>query len=269
MTDESNGMREMNQRLPEAAEVATGLTDLAALLLGVEDVEEALSHLARMAVVVVPDGPSCGITVIRDGQFTTVVYSGGVPASVHEAQYQYGDGPALEAVRSRAPVVVQDLAAEKRWDGFPPAAVAAGVRGVYAHPLLAGEEVVGALCLYAHEPNLFPEPVQRVAIQFVEPAAVLLGGVLNRVSQAELIKELRTGMSSRATIDQAIGIMMAQRRCGPQEALAALRKISNDRNIKLRDVASGLIESMAEGGAARPPRRDGQRRDGRPRAPGS
>ena len=249
-------MPEMKQRSERPAEVATGLTELAALLLRVEDVEEALSHLARMAVVVVPDGPSCGITVVRDGNFTTVVFAGGVTASVHEAQYQYGDGPALEAMRSRTPVVVQDLAAEKRWNGFPPAAVAAGARGVYAHPLLVGDEVVGALCLYAHEPDLFPEPVQEVAIQFVEPAAVLLGGVLHRVGQAELIDQIRSSMSSRAVIDQAIGIMMAQRRCEPEEALAALRKISNDRNIKLRDVAAGLVESVAGRGAARPPRRD-------------
>ena len=237
-------MPEMKHHLEQAAEVAPGLTELAALLLRVENVEDALSHLARMAVVVIPDGPSCGITVVRDGNFTTVVYAGGVPASVHEAQYQYGDGPALEAMRSRTPVVVQDLAAETRWDGYPPAVVAAGVRGVYAHPLLVGDEVVGALCLYAHEPNLFPEPVQKVAIQFVEPAAVLLGGVLHRVGQAELIGELRSGMSSRAVIDQAIGIIMAQRRCGPEEALAALRKISNDRNIKLREVAASLVESI-------------------------
>ncbi|MBO0708810.1 MAG: GAF and ANTAR domain-containing protein [Candidatus Dormibacteraeota bacterium] len=244
----------MNEQLPDAAGITTGLTELAAMLLRVEDVEVALRHLARMAVVVIPDGPSCGITVVRDGKFTTVVYSGSVPASVHEAQYELGDGPGLAAMRERAPVVVQDLAAEPRWDGFPAAALKAGAHGVYAHPLQIGDEVVGALCLYAHERNLFPEPVQRVAIQFVEPAAVLLGGVLRRVSQAELIEQMRLGMASRAVIDQAIGIIMAQRRCGPEEALNVLRKISNNRNIKLRDVAAELVRSIAGRDPLRPPR---------------
>ncbi len=247
----------MRQRLPDTAEVATGLTELAALLLTVEDVEEALRHLARMAVVVIPDGPSCGITVVRDGKFTTVVYSGAIPASVHEAQYEYGDGPGLEAMRTRAPVIVQDFAAEHRWPGFTATALSAGARGVYAHPLQIGDEVVGALTLYAHERNLFPEAVQRVAVQFVGPAAVLLGGVLARVSQAELIEQLRSGLSSRAVIDQAIGIIMALRRCGPGEALDSLRKISNDRNVKLRQVAADLVGSVA--GATTDPRRDGPR----------
>ena len=247
----------MSERFPEAAEVATGLSELAALLLKVEDVEEALRHLARMAVVVIPDGPSCGITVVRDGKFTTVVYAGGVPASVHESQYEHGDGPGLEAMRTRAPVVVQDLAAERRWAGFPEAALAAGAHGVYAHPLQIGDEVVGALNLYAHERNLFPEDVQRVAVEFVEPAAVLLAGVLHRLSQAELIEALRFGMSSRAVIDQAIGIMMAQRRCGPDEAIAVLRKMSNDRNVKLRDIAAGLVRSIAGRETSEPPHQPG------------
>lgn len=248
----------MSERPPEAAEITTGLTELAAMLLRVEDVEDALHHLARMAVVVIPDGPSCGITVVRDGKLTTAVYAGAVPASVHESQYEFGDGPALAAMRERTLIVVQDLAAEHRWDGFPGAALKAGAHGVYAHPLQIDGEVVGALCLYAHERNMFPEAVQRVAVQFVEPAAVLLSGVLHRVTQAELIEQMRAGMASRAVIDQAIGIVMAQRRCAPGEALNILRKISNDRNIKLRDVAAALVQSIAERDPGRPPyRRNG------------
>jgi GAF domain-containing protein len=235
----------MSELRPEHSEITPSLTELAALLLSVENVEEALRHLARMAVVVIPDGPSCGITVVRDGRFTTVVYAGAVPASVDEAQYERGDGPCLQAMRTQTPVIVQDLAVEERWEGFPAAALAAGAHGVYAHPLEAGGEVLGALNLYAHERNLFPEPVQRIAMQFVEPAAVLLSGVLRQISQAKLIDELRSGMSSRAVIDQAIGIIMVQRRCGPQEALGVLRRISNDRNVKLREVAAGLVEGLA------------------------
>ena len=247
----------MSESWQGQAEITTSLTELAALLLSVENVEDALRHLARMAVVVIPDGPSCGITVRRERTFTTVVYAGSVPASVDEAQYEQGVGPCLEAMRTNSPVVVQDLATETRWAGFSAAALAAGAHGVYAHPLQADGEAIGALNLYAHEPNMFPEPVQRVAMQFVEPAALLLSGVLHRLSQAELITQLNTAMSSRAVIDQAIGIIMAERRCGSEEALGVLRKVSNDRNIKLRQVAAGLVGAVAAGDRAagrRPPR---------------
>jgi GAF domain-containing protein len=228
--------------------IASALGELIALLLTVENLEKALHHLAEMAVAIIPDGPSCGITVIRNGQATTAVYAGSIPKSVHDDQYQRGDGPCLEAARTERVIVVQDLAAEKRWNGFPAAAVAGGARGVYAHPLKVSGDVSGALNLYAHEPNLFPDPVQRVAVQFAEPAGLLLDGVIQRLGQDEVIAQLNDAIASRTVIGQATGIIMAQRGCSPDEALNVLIKISNDRNIKLREVARVLVEAYGPGG---------------------
>lgn len=239
----------MGEPLPDAGQLTEGLTEMAALLLAVEDMNEALSHIARIAVAVIPDGPSCGITVIRDGQLVTDVYEGSVPAWVHNSQYERGDGPCLQALRTRSEVVVQDLAAEERWRGWSPVALEGGAHGVYAHPLEVGGDVLGVLGLYAHEPDLFPEEVRRIAAQFATPAALLLAGVLRRLSQDEVIAQLHAAMSSRSVIDQAIGIVMAQRRCGPEEALGALRRMSNDSNVKLRDVAANLVASLAVGGS--------------------
>lgn len=237
----------MSEPFEDQAELAPGLTQLTSLLLSVENVEEALRHLARMAVVVIPDGPSCGITVNRHGRLTTIVHAGSVHASIRDLQYESGEGPCLEAMRSRSPVVVQDLTAEQRWGEFTRAAVVAGVYGVCAFPLEAFGEVVGGLSLYAHEPDLFPEPVQHIAAQFVEPASLLLAGVLRRLSQAELIDRLRAALVARGVIDQAIGIIMAHGRCRPEEAFGVLRKVSNDRNVKLRKIAADLVEAVATG----------------------
>jgi hypothetical protein len=131
--------------------------------------------------------------------------------------------------------------------GFPPVALAAGAHGVLAHPLEAEGRVIGVLNLYAHERDLFPEPVQRIAKQFVDPAALLLSGVLQRLTQAEIIARLTAALGSRAVIDQAIGIIMARRACSAEEAFAVLRRMSNDRNVKLRDVAAALTEAATTG----------------------
>jgi len=104
------------------------------------------------------------------------------------------------------------------------------------------------LCLYAHESGLFPAPVQRIAAQFAEPAALLLDGVIRRVSQEQVIAQLHDAIETRTIIGQATGIIMAQRRCAPDEALSVLVKISNDRNIRLREVARMLVEATASGG---------------------
>jgi GAF domain-containing protein len=233
------------------ADLASGLTQLATLLLSVEDVEDALRHLARMAVVVVPDGPTCGITVRRRGRYTTIVHAGSIPASVHELQYTVGQGPCLEALSSGTPVVAQDLAAEHRWGDFPRQALATGAHGACAFPLEADGQVVGALNLYTHQPGLFPEPVQQIAAQFVEPASILLAGVLRRLSQAETILQLRVALATRGVIDQAIGIIIARRHCSPERAFQILRKVSNDRNIKLRAVAADVVRTASAGDQVR------------------
>ena len=235
----------MHDQEPGTGWDASALAGLIALLLNVENLEQALRHLAEMAVAAIPDGPSCGITVARNGRPTTAVYAGSIPKAVHDDQYERGDGPGLEAARTGRVVVVQDLATEGRWGGFPAAAMQGGARGVYAHPLKMSDGTSGALCLYAHEPGLFPEPVQVVARQFAEPARLLLEGVIHRLSQEEVISQLNDAISSRAVIGQATGIIMAQRRCSSEEAMNALIKISNDRNLKLRDVARVMIEAFA------------------------
>lgn len=52
-------------------------------------------------------------------------------------------------------------------------------------------------------------------------------------------------MSSRAVIDQAIGIVMAQNRCDADAAFDVLRRASQNRNIKLRQVATDLVKAVA------------------------
>lgn len=53
----------------------------------------------------------------------------------------------------------------------------------------------------------------------------------------------RTAMESRTGIDMAVGIIMAQNRCTPEQAIAMLKSASSDRNVKLRALAQDLVTS--------------------------
>ena len=64
--------------------------------------------------------------------------------------------------------------------------------------------------------------------------AALYAGAVEEVSQ------LQEAMSSRAVIEQAKGIIMAERRCDPDEAFSVLVRASQDSNRKVRDVAADL-----------------------------
>jgi hypothetical protein len=58
---------------------------------------------------------------------------------------------------------------------------------------------------------------------------------------AEEVVDLRRALGSRATIEQAKGIVMADRRCSPDEAFAVLARLSQDTNVRLADVALALV----------------------------
>jgi AmiR/NasT family two-component response regulator len=52
-------------------------------------------------------------------------------------------------------------------------------------------------------------------------------------------------MHSRTAINLACGVLMAQNRCSQAEAMEILTKVSSNRNRKLRDVATELIEQIS------------------------
>jgi two-component system, response regulator / RNA-binding antiterminator len=66
------------------------------------------------------------------------------------------------------------------------------------------------------------------------------------VSLAREVVQLRQALTSRVVIEQARGIIMAERRCGPGEAFEILRKVSNDSNVRLRDLAAGLVAGLQQ-----------------------
>lgn len=66
-----------------------------------------------------------------------------------------------------------------------------------------------------------------------------------RTELETLAAQLRDALGSRAPIEQAKGILMATRGCTADEAFALLRDTSNQRNVKLRDLARQIVERAA------------------------
>ena len=48
-------------------------------------------------------------------------------------------------------------------------------------------------------------------------------------------------------IEQAKGIVMAQRRCGPEEAFDVLRQVSQRTNVKVAVLAAQLVKAITSG----------------------
>jgi AmiR/NasT family two-component response regulator len=57
------------------------------------------------------------------------------------------------------------------------------------------------------------------------------------------IENLKTALLSRATIEQAKGMLIAQSRLTPDEAFQLLVRASQRENVKLRDLAARMVEA--------------------------
>jgi AmiR/NasT family two-component response regulator len=58
---------------------------------------------------------------------------------------------------------------------------------------------------------------------------------------------MQQAMASRAVIEQAKGILMRDRGCTPDEAFEVLVTLSQTAHMKLREVASRLVDEVAHG----------------------
>lgn len=62
----------------------------------------------------------------------------------------------------------------------------------------------------------------------------------------EEVVQLREAVRSRPVIEQAKGIVMADRRCTPEQAFRLIRKLSMDTNVRVADVAAAIVYQVAD-----------------------
>jgi GAF domain-containing protein len=221
------------------------LRELHGALLSTESVEQFLHEMAVMAARLGRGGLSCGMTMQPSGQPVTVACSDQVAARVDEVQYELDDGPCLHAMRDGRMVRIEDTAEKAHWPEFEALAAAHGIRSCLALPLNADGKPVGALNLYSGKASAFGAAEARRAENFAENASGALSLAMRLASHAALIAQLRSSLTSRTVIDQALGIIMAREHCTQARAFAILRAASQNSNVKLRDIASAVVTSVS------------------------
>jgi GAF domain-containing protein len=220
--------------------------ELLALLTSAGDLSSFLGDLVRLAARQVPRAEACGLTLTRDGTGVTVASTGPLAERADERQYEADTGPCLESMRTGTVVRVGDMAAEDRWTPYPARAVELGVRSSLSLPLVVEGHSSGALNLYATEPEVFGPEDEAVASRWAGQATGALAVALRIADSDHRAESLLGGLGTRATIGQAVGLLMARERCTAEQAFDLLRIASQRRNVKLRDVAAGLVAAFEE-----------------------
>jgi transcriptional regulator with GAF, ATPase, and Fis domain len=161
-----------------------------------------------------------------------------VAASLDDAQDVVGEGPACDALnRTEVVVATLDDDAESRWPQYTMMVRRLMPTGiVYAVPMRPGGSVLGVLSLYRRQPVLVDTSLD--SVQFL---ADTVGAALLHDPLSTSTAEDAGPWSTRATVHQATGMVVAQLRVSVDDALAMLRAHAFAHNVSMGELAAMVV----------------------------
>ncbi len=164
------------------------------------------------------------------------------------AQYESGAGPCLAVLDPHDPIYLEiaEPDPDQAWDHFRRTAGDLGVVSTLSiHVPTDISEMAASFNLYAKRRLESGEEQLRTAESFAQQLAAAIQGVDAYRSTARLANDLAEAMRSRAVIEQAKGMLMAEHRIDADEAFKRLTQQSQHSRMKLRDVARRLVNERA------------------------
>jgi hypothetical protein len=203
------------------------------------------------ACVMLLEIDAAAISLVFAGSTSGTLGSSGAAARAYdELQFTFGEGPCLESVASRGPVLVADLAAngnDGRWPAYRPALLDHKIRGVFAVPVVLAGEFVGALDLFRAEPGELHVEQLAGAVIAAELAGIPLLDLMGSDLQAAVNDPGSSAWAEfnalgRTEVSQATGMLVAQLGVEPAEALVRLRAHAYSTNRSATDVARDILD---------------------------
>lgn len=201
------------------------------------DPDEAVRTIGEYARAAV-DGDDSGIMLIKaKGKVETPVGTSPRVDEAHAMQAEIDEGPCLDASRGEAgSFLVVDTLAERRWPVWGPLIADIGYRSSASARLQVGKRRFGSLNVYSKEPDAFEQGDVEVLEMLARHASVALANAQNST-------DLQTALDSRTLIGQAQGVLMHAYSVDADTSFAYLRRISQNENLRLVEVARRVVEN--------------------------
>jgi hypothetical protein len=214
---------------------------------------EAADRLCEACVTLL-DIDAAAISLVFDGANTGTLGSSGALARLYdELQFTLGEGPCLDSITQRLPVLVADLSAatSQRWPLYGRAMLDMDIHGVFAMPVVVAGEYIGALDFFRALPGQLVGTELTGAVVAAELAGVPLLDLLDADLQAAVAEPGSAAWTelnalSRAEVSQATGMLVAQLQIEPAEALIRLRAHAYATSRPATDVARDILEHRLE-----------------------
>lgn len=221
-------------------ELAVRMAELAREIATPRSLDDVLADVTAAAVELIPAADLAGVLLLKaGGEFESVANTDGLVAQLDKLQDDFAEGPCHDAALNETIVRSDDMRDEPRWPRYAPAAVQHGVLGGLSFKLYTAERTAGALNLFSFQPNVWDTEAETIGTVFAaHAAAAIMAGRHGR--------QLQSALSTRDRIGQAKGIIMERYGVDDVRAFELLRRLSQESQTKLVDIAQRVINTRGE-----------------------
>lgn len=219
-------------------DIAAVITQAAARMHAPTTLEETLDAIVRCTLDTVPGFDHVGISVTHsDGEIETLAGTGQLVWELDSIQYTLREGPCYDAILDGDVNRVPHADQETRWPRYMPLALERGLKAQLAVGLYRDDESLGGLNLYSTQSETVSDDAVNIAQLFAVHAALALG-------RSRTEHQLNDAIAARKEIGQALGILMERYKIQEDRAFQFLVRASSTSNLKLREVARELVDTI-------------------------
>ncbi len=213
-----------------------------------DDVTMVLERLVGRAALTIPGCDHVTVTVRVAPDRLETVAGGDVASLTHTpAEKEPWPGPILDAVLYREPRRVDDANTDQRWEGFQQRMHEAGFRSCLALPMPTQRHPQVGFTLFSTQPHRFSDLALDLVLLFALQAGTTIDNVSLYNDARQLVDHLHEALVTRDVIGQAKGILMRRLSCDADTAFDLLRRVSQNHNVKLREVAISITDAQQGG----------------------
>lgn len=228
-------------------ELVEGIQSLSDIVFAEGDLPSTIQRIAELAVHAVEGAEHCSVSLVRSGEISMIASTGDAARRLDELQYETDEGPCLSSIREHGIFHIRDLEQDQTWPSFSKrAAVETGIRSMLAFVLEVHQDVVGGMNLMSSEVASFSEDDVSTGALFAAHAAVALRNAVDADQASASKAQLEQGLETRKMIGQATGLLMAQEGLTSEEAFQRLVRVSQNANIKVREIAERYVAAWED-----------------------
>ena len=221
-------------------DLAQRMAELARTVASPRSVEDVLSDVTATALELIEGAEAAGVLLLsKGGKFESVAGTSDLPHRLDALQVKYGEGPCVQAALDELIVRTDDFREERRWPLYSAAVVEIGVFSGLSFKLYTSDRTAGALNLFSFKPSAFDAEAETIG-------AVLAAHAAAAIMASRQEEQLESALSTRDRIGQAKGIIMERYGVDDVRAFDMLRRLSQDSNTRLIDVAQRVIDTRGD-----------------------